>query len=80
MHDVDGASNQDIMFGHAMDETIAHSLTTSIGQDLTKTVTSGGCNQKARLDQRSRETYVKETAQTDLRSTSSTEVENASSG
>ena len=35
MHDLDGASDQDIMFGHARDETIAHSLTTSIGKDLT---------------------------------------------
>ena len=54
----------DIMFGHAKDET--YSLTTSIGKDsndktITRTVTSGDCNQKARLDQRSCETYVKET-------------------
>ena len=34
-HDLDGASDQDIMFGHARDEAIAHSLTTSIGKDLT---------------------------------------------
>ena len=47
---------------------------------VTRTVTSGGCNQKARPGQRSRETYVKETAQTDLRSTSSTQVENVTSG
>ena len=35
MHDLDGASDQDIMFGHARDETIVYSLTTSIGKDLT---------------------------------------------
>ena len=35
MHDLDGASDQDIMFGDARDETIAYSLSTSIGQDLT---------------------------------------------
>ena len=35
MHDLDGASGQDIMFGHARDEAIAHSLSTSIGKDLT---------------------------------------------
>ena len=31
---LDGASDQDIMFGCARDETIAHSMTTSIGKDL----------------------------------------------
>ena len=35
MHDLDGASDQDIMFGHARDVTIVYSLTTSIGKDLT---------------------------------------------
>ena len=35
MHDLDGASDQDIMFGHAMDETIVYSWTTSIGKGLT---------------------------------------------
>ena len=35
MHDLDGASDQDIMFGHAGDDMIVHSLTTSIGKDLT---------------------------------------------
>ena len=34
MHDLDGASDQDIMFGHARDETIAYSLSTSFGKDL----------------------------------------------
>ena len=34
MHDLDGASDQDIMFGHAMDEKIVYSLTTSIGKGL----------------------------------------------
>ena len=35
MHALDGASDQDIMFGHASGETIVHSLTNSIGKDLT---------------------------------------------
>ena len=35
MHDLDGDSDPDIMFGHARDETIAYSLTTSNGKDLT---------------------------------------------
>ena len=35
MHDLDGASDQDIMFGHARDEMVVYSLTTSIGKDLT---------------------------------------------
>ena len=35
MHDLDGASAQDIMFGHARDEIILYSLTSSIGKDLT---------------------------------------------
>ena len=34
MHDLDGASDQDIMFGHARDEAIVY-LSTSFGQDLT---------------------------------------------
>ena len=34
MHDLDGASDQDITFGHARDETIAFSLSTSFGKDL----------------------------------------------
>ena len=35
MHDLDGAGDQDIVFGHARDEMIVYSLTTSIGKDLT---------------------------------------------
>ena len=34
MHDLDGVSDQDIMFGHTRDETIVY-LTTSFGKDLT---------------------------------------------
>ena len=33
MHDLDIAGDQDIMFGHARDETIAFSLSTSFGKD-----------------------------------------------
>ena len=106
MHDLDGASDQNIMFGHARDETIAHSLATSIGKDLTdghknsdvrrlqpegKTRSTITCDSRRSTFQScSRSlmdpsvllaiTYVKETAQTDLRSTSSSQVENASSG
>ena len=36
MHDLDGASDQDIMVGYAMDETIVNSLITSIGKGLTE--------------------------------------------
>ena len=35
MHDFDGASDQNIMFGHARDETIVYSLTIRFGKDLT---------------------------------------------
>ena len=35
MRDLDGASDQDIMFGHARDVTVAYSLSNSTGKDLT---------------------------------------------
>ena len=35
IHDLDGANDLDIMFGHARDETVACLLSTSFGEDLT---------------------------------------------
>ena len=64
MHDLDGASDQDIMFGHARDVTISYSLSTSFGKDLIDSHKNSdvpaAAIKKARLDQRSRETRVKE--------------------
>ena len=37
MHDLDGASDQDTMFGHPWDETIAYSLTTSMESHVKET-------------------------------------------
>ena len=89
MHHLDDASDEDIMFGRMRGmkrrtPCIAHSLTTSIGKDLTDSHKNSDvqrlqpeCNDSINDDVKTR---VKETAQTDLRSTSSVQVENASSG